>query len=56
MIVIGLLSRFSIVMMPIDLKEIPISFLAVSYSLDVVLLVAGLFLILVSWVFHKLAQ
>ena len=56
MIVLGLLSRFSIVAMPVDIKTIPITFIAVSYTLDVVLMVAGIFLILVAWVLHKLAQ
>jgi len=56
MILIGLLSRFSVVAMPVDFKAISISFVAVRYTLDVVLLVAGLFLILIAWVFHKLAQ
>lgn len=56
MLLSGLAGRFSIVPMPIDLKTIPISFGAAHYTLDVVLIVAGVFLVLVSWVFHKLSQ
>ncbi|HUV35717.1 MAG TPA: hypothetical protein VMX58_02130 [Patescibacteria group bacterium] len=56
MILLGVSSRFSIVPLPVDLKTIHVSFVAASYTLDVVLMVAGIFLVLVSYVFHKLAQ
>jgi hypothetical protein len=56
MIVLGVLSRFSVVELPVDFKTIPITFVYVSYSLDIVLMVAGLFLVLMVWLFHKLAQ
>ncbi len=56
MFLLGLSSRFSIVSLPIDLKSIQVTFVAASYTLDAVLMVAGLFLIFLSWVFHKLAQ
>ena len=56
MILVGLISRFSLIQLPVDLKAIPITFISVSYTLESVLLVGGLFLLLIAWVFHKLAQ
>ena len=54
MFLFGAGSNFPSIPMPIDCKSITWSLGYVTFSLDVMLMVAGVFFILVAWVFHRL--
>ncbi|MDH3215159.1 MAG: hypothetical protein OEN01_02575 [Candidatus Krumholzibacteria bacterium] len=54
MFLAGAASHFQHIRMPIDLRSITWSLGSVALTLDVVLMVAGVFFILVAWVFHRL--
>jgi hypothetical protein len=54
MFLVGATSNLERVPMPIDCTSITWSIGFVTFTLDVVLMVAGVFFILVAWVFHRL--
>jgi hypothetical protein len=54
MFLVGAASNFERIPMPFDCRSITLSIGFVTLSLDVVLMVAGVFFILVAWVFHRL--
>ncbi len=54
MFLVGAGSNFPSIPMPIDAKSITWSLGYVTFSLDVMLMIAGVFFILVAWVFHRL--
>lgn len=54
MLLLGAASHFERVPKPIDCRSIACTLGYVTLTLDVVLMVAGVFLILVAWVFHRL--
>jgi hypothetical protein len=56
MFVAGAASNFERIPMPVDLTSIECNISMVMLTLDVVLMVAGVFLMLMAWVFHRLAQ
>ena len=51
---VGAANRYAWFSMPIDPKSITLSIGFVSITLDVVMMVTGVFFILIAWVFHKL--
>ena len=54
MLLAGAASNFDRIPLPMDLKTITWSLGFVAFTLDVVLIVAGVFFIVVAWVFHRL--
>ena len=56
MLVSGGVPRYPQIPFPFNAAEITFTLGTVLLSLDLVLMVAGVFLIIVAWVFHKLAQ
>ncbi|MCK4773689.1 MAG: hypothetical protein KAT30_02845 [Candidatus Krumholzibacteria bacterium] len=56
MFLAGAASNFERIHLPIDLTSMECKISMVTLTLDVVLMVAGVFLILMAWVFHRLAQ
>ena len=53
---LGAATNFQWFQLPFDLRSIVISVGFVSFTLDVVLLVAGVFFIFVAWLFTRLAH
>lgn len=56
MLLAGGAANYPQIQLPFDLTEITLTLGSVLLSLDIVLVVAGVFFIIVAWVFHKLAQ
>lgn len=56
MFLVGAASNFQFIPMPVDLSSIPCAVGPAAFSMDVVLMVLGIFIMLVSWAFNKLAQ
>lgn len=56
MLLVGAASNFPSIPLPFDCRSIVCKISFTSFSLDVVLMVVGIFLILISWVMKKLAQ
>ncbi len=56
MLLVGGAANYPQIPLPFDSSEITFTLGMVVLSLDIVLVVAGVFLIIVAWVFHKLAQ
>lgn len=56
MFLVGAASNYEWVQLPIDCRSIVLSFGSVTFTLDVILMVVGVFLVLVAWVFHRLNQ
>ena len=56
MFLAGAASNYERTPMPIDLSSIECKISMVTMTLDVVLMVAGVLLMLLAWVFHRLAQ
>ncbi len=56
LLLLGAASNFKRIPMPVDLTTIEASLGFVSLTLDVLLIVVGVFLVLIAWVFHKLDQ
>lgn len=54
MLLVGAASNTERVPLPVDCKSITCSLGFVTLSLDVALMIAGVFLILVAWVFHRI--
>jgi len=54
MLLMGALSHVERIPIPIDCRSIACSIGFVTLTLDVVLMVAGVFVIFVAWVFHRL--
>ena len=52
----GAASHTQWVRLPFDCRSIECSIGSAVFSLDVVLMIVGVFLILIAWVFHRLAQ
>jgi hypothetical protein len=52
----GAASNFPSIPLPIDCKSIECSVGLVVFTLDVILMVAGVFLMLIAWIFHRLQQ
>ena len=48
--------RYPQIRLPINTAEITFTLGTVYLSLDIVLMVVGVFMMIVGWVFHKLAQ
>ncbi len=53
---LGAASNFEGIPTPIDCKSIECSIGFAVFTLDVVLMVAGVFMMLIAWIFHRLAQ
>ena len=54
MFLVGAASNFAWNPLPFDCRSIECSIGTATFTLDVVLMVAGVFLVLVAWVMHKL--
>jgi maltodextrin utilization protein YvdJ len=54
LLLVGAANRYAWFAMPIDPRSITLSLGFVSITLDVIMMVAGVFFILIAWVFHKL--
>jgi hypothetical protein len=54
MLLVGAASNYPSIPLPFDCRAITFSLGFVTLSLDVVLIVAGVFFVLVAWVFHRL--
>ena len=54
MLLVGAASHVERIQLPIDCRSITCSLGLVTLTLDVVLMVAGVFLIIMAWVFHRL--
>jgi hypothetical protein len=52
----GAATDFEQIPMPVDLRGITVSVGPAAFSLDVVFMVAGVFMILIAWVFTRLKQ
>lgn len=52
----GAATDFEQIPMPVKLKAIPVSVGPAVFSLDVIFMVTGVFLILIAWVFTRLNQ
>ncbi len=53
---LGAASNFESIPVPIDCRSITCSLGLVVFTLDVVLIVVGVFLMLIAWLFGRLAQ
>lgn len=53
---LGAASNFPEIPVPIDCRAIVVSVGPSGLTLDVLLMIAGVFLMLVAWVFHRLRQ
>jgi hypothetical protein len=56
MLLVGAVSRWEKNPLPFDCTSIECSIGPTMFTLDVVLMVVGVFLILIAWVFHRLSQ
>ncbi|MCZ6765693.1 MAG: hypothetical protein O7D32_02045 [bacterium] len=56
MLLVGGAANYPQIPLPFDSTEITFTLGTVVLSLNIVLVVGGVFLIIVAWVFHKLAQ
>jgi hypothetical protein len=56
MLLVGTASNYESIPMPIDLRSIDVSVGTAGFTLDVVLTVAGVFLMLIAWIVHKLSH
>jgi hypothetical protein len=56
MFLVGAASNFERIPLPFDCRSVVCSLGFASFTLDVVLMVAGVFLIVMAWVFTRLAQ
>ncbi len=54
MLLVGAASNYPRISLPFDCKSITMSLGFVTLSLDVALIIAGVFWIVVAWVFHRL--
>lgn len=54
MFLVGAASHYEKVALPFDCRSIACTIGFATFSLDVVLIVAGVFLVLIAWVFHRL--
>ena len=55
MFLVGAASNYPKIQLPFDCKSVVISpFGATTFTLDVVLMVVGVFLVIVAWVFHRI--
>ena len=52
----GAATNYRQIPMPFDLKSVAVSFGSAVFSLDVIFMVVGVFLILIAWVFTRLSQ
>ena len=56
MLLIGAASNIQSITLPIDCKAIECSIGSAVFTLDVVFMIAGVFLIMIAFVFHRLNQ
>jgi hypothetical protein len=54
LLLVGAASNYEFIPMPIDLRSIDVSIAGAGLTLDVLLMIVGVFLILIAWIFHKL--
>lgn len=54
MFLAGAASHFEFIHLPFDFRTVVCSIGFAAFTLDVVLMVAGVFLVLIAWVFHRL--
>jgi hypothetical protein len=52
----GAASNYRWYELPIDCRSIQCKIGSAVFSLDVLLMIVGIFLILIAWIFHRLAQ
>jgi len=52
----GAASNFERIPLPFDLRAIDVGFGFAGFTLDVILMVVGVFLMAIAWIFHKLNQ
>jgi predicted membrane-bound mannosyltransferase len=55
-LLVGAASHGQWIPLPFDCRSIVCSIGSAGFSLDIVLMIAGVFLILIAWLFHRLAQ
>ena len=56
MFLVGAASNFPSIPLPFDCKSITCAISTTTFTLDVVMMVAGVFLIMIAWVIKKLGQ
>ena len=56
MLLVGAASNFQSIPLPIDCGSIECSIGSAVFTLDVVLMIVGVFFILIAFIFHRLAQ
>jgi len=52
----GAASNFEQIPLPFDPKSKTVSFLASAFTLDTVMMIVGVFMLIISWLIHRLRQ